>query len=145
MEVSVWFIAVFVIMWLLGPASQVLQLIAPKTHKKLGFTEAAAFEPEFRWFLLYERGTAYADLTYFVAGIAFVVLALGGHRVALIFGIYTCAAWVFVMTQYLVQLTLLSRENLHPVSEGQIGFYRVYGVAYIAFGLFGMAYLWGLA
>ena len=56
MEVSVWFIVVFVIMWAIGPATQVLQLIAPKLHFKLGLMEKAAFEPEFKWFLLEQRG-----------------------------------------------------------------------------------------
>ena len=36
MEVSVWFIVVLVIMWAIGPATQVLQLMAPKLHFKLG-------------------------------------------------------------------------------------------------------------
>jgi len=39
MEVSVWFLAVFITMWALGPATQVLQLLAPKLHMKLGLME----------------------------------------------------------------------------------------------------------
>ena len=72
MQIDIWFIVLFIIMWALGPATQVLQLIAPKLHFKLGLMEKAAFEPEFKWFRLNERGTAYADLTHFFAGIAFV-------------------------------------------------------------------------
>jgi hypothetical protein len=135
----------FIIMWALGPATQVLQLIAPQLHYKLGLMEKAAFEPEFKWFRLYERGTAYADLTYFFAGIAFVWLAIAGNETALVFGLYTCSVYLFVMTQYLVQLVLLTRQNLHPVSKDQIGFYVVYAGLFIAFGLYGLFYLWAIA
>ena len=145
MDVSVWFIVVFIIMWALGPATQVLQLIAPELHMKLGLMEKAAFEPEFRWFRLYERGTAFADLTHFSAGIAFVWLAIAGNENALIFGLYTCSVYVFVMTQYLAQLFLLNRENLHPISGSQLGFYFAYGALFVVFGFYGLVYLWGLA
>ena len=46
MDVSIWFIVVFVIMWIFEPATQVLQLVAPKLHKRLGLMEAAAYEPQ---------------------------------------------------------------------------------------------------
>jgi hypothetical protein len=105
----------------------------------------AAFEPEFKWFRLYERGTAYADLTHFFAGIAFVWLAIAGNETALVFGLYTCSVYLFVMTQYLVQLVLLTRQNLHPVTKDQIGFYVVYAGLFIAFGLYGLFYLWAIA
>jgi len=145
MQIDIWFIVFFVIMWALGPATQVLQLIAPQLHYKLGLMEKAAFEPEFKWFRLYERGTAYADLTYFFAGIAFVWLAIAGNETALVFGLYTCSVYLFVMTQYLVQLVLLTRQNLHPVSKDQIGFYVVYAGLFIAFGLYRLFYLWAIA
>jgi hypothetical protein len=145
MQIDTWFIVVFVLMWALGPATQVLQLIAPKLHFKLGLMEKAAFEPEFKWFRLLERGTAYADLTHFFAGITFVWLAIAGNETALIFGLYTCSVYLFVMTQYLVQLFLLSGQDLHPVSKDQIGFYVVYAGLFIAFGLYGLFYLWARA
>ena len=145
MEISIWFITVFMVMWALGPGTQVVQLVAPEFHKRMGFTEKRAFEPEFLWYRLYERGTAYADLTYFFAGIAFIWLALAGSETALIFGFYTCSVFVFVMTQYLCQLVLLTRESLHPISKEQTVFYFVFGVLFIAFGLFGLYYLWGVA
>jgi hypothetical protein len=55
------------------------------------------------------------------------------------------------MSQYLVQLVLLTGQNLHPVSKDQIGFYAVYAVyavyagLFIAFGLYGLFYLWAIA
>ena len=42
MDVSVWFVVIFVVMWILGPLTQVLQLVAPKLHVRLGLMEAAA-------------------------------------------------------------------------------------------------------
>lgn len=92
-----------------------------------------------------ERGTAYADLTHFFAGIAFVWLAIAGNETALIFGLYTCSIYLFVMTQYLVQPVLLTGQNLHPVSKDQIGFYAGYAGLFIAFGLYGLSYLWEIA
>ena len=145
MEVSVWFIVVFVIMWAIGPATQVLQLIAPKLHFKLGLMEKAAFEPEFKWFLLEQRGIAYADLTFCFTAIVFVWLAIAGSKTALIFGLYTSACYVYFTTLYLSQLVLLSKHDLHPVSKGQRSVYVVYMGLFIAFGLFGLFYLWELA
>ncbi len=142
MVASYWFLALFFLFLLLGPGTQVLQLVAPKLHHRLGLTEKAALEPKFRWFQLYERGTAYADLTQLTAGVAFMVLALLGNRHAIVFGIYTCSAYVFVMTQFLAQLVLLSRENLHPASKGQFVSFGVYALSFIIFGIFGIAYLW---
>ena len=63
----------------------------------------------------------------------------------MVFGLYTCSVYLFVMTQYLVQLVLLTRQNLHPVSKDQIGFYVVYAGLFIAFGLYGLFYLWAIA
>lgn len=64
---------------------------------------------------------------------------------ALIFGLYTCSAIVFVTTQYLAQLFLLTGQNLHPVSKDQIGSYVLYTGLFIAFGLYGLFYLWAVA
>ena len=96
MEVSVWFIVVFALLWAAGPLTQVLFLVAPKLHHRLGLTEANAFKPEFKWFLLDEKALAIADMTYLVAGIAFVWLAMLDIRLALIFGMYTCACYVYI-------------------------------------------------
>jgi len=144
MEIGVWFIVFFIIMWALGPATQALQLIAPKLHSKLGLMEKAAFEPEFKWFLLEQRGTAYADLTFFFSGIVFVWLALAGSPTAPIFGLYSCACYVYFATLYLAQFVLLSQHNLHPVSKGQIGVYVAYAGLFLFFGLYGLFYLWGV-
>ena len=126
MDINRWFIIAFFAFWLLGPASQVLQLVAPRLHMKMGFMEKRAFEPEFRWFWLYERGTSIADLTHFVGGILFIWLAFTGNVNAPVFGLYVCSVYVFVMLQYLLQFILLTRESLHPLDKGQFGFILPY-------------------
>lgn len=40
MEIIAWFIAVSLIMWILGPVTQVLQVVAPTLHTRLGLMEA---------------------------------------------------------------------------------------------------------
>jgi len=121
MEVSVWFIVVFVIMWAIGPATQVLQLIAPKLHFKLGLMEKAAFEPEFKWFLLEQRGIAYADLTFCFTAIVFVWLAIAGSKTALIFGLYTSACYVYFATLYAAGVAALHLVDRQHRAGGMIG------------------------
>lgn len=145
MEVAVWFVVVFVIMWVAGPLGQVLFLIAPKLHHRLGMTEANALKPEFRWFLLDERAIAYADLTYLVSGIAFIWLAVLGNRTALIFGLYTCACYVYIAALTIPRWLLLTRDGLNPAPREQLAVYIAYMVLYCSFGLYGLFYLWGLA
>jgi hypothetical protein len=145
MDVNAWFLAAFVVMWALGPATQVLQLIAPKLHMRLGLMEKASAEPRFEWFRLAERGMAFADLTFFIAAILFVVLVIAGDETAILFGLYTCACYVYFGTSYIAQFILLSRKNLHPASKKETGVYFVYMGLFIAFGLYGLVYLWGVA
>lgn len=142
---SVWFLAVFVLVWVAGPLTQVLQLIAPRLHHRLGMTEADAFKPEFRWYLLEERAIAYADLTCLVAGIAFVWLALVGNRSALVFGLYTCACYVYIASISIPRWLLLRKHGLSPVHGGQLAVYVLFMALYFLFGLYGLVYLWGLA
>ena len=111
MEVNVWFLVVFVLTWIAGPVTQLLFLIAPKFHHKLGMTEDGALKPEFRWFLLDEKAIAIADMTYFVSGVAFIWLTLLGNQTALIFGLYSCACYVYIAV--LVSLHLKMTRVLH--------------------------------
>ena len=144
MGVSAWFIVVFVIMWIIGPATQLLQLLAPKLHMRLGLMEAAAFEPEFKWFLLEEKAVAIADLTFLFSGVAFVGLALLGSETALIFGLYSSACYVYFASIYIPRILLLSKHNLSPVSRKQLGVYLLYVSLFLLFGLYGLFCLWGL-
>ncbi|NNJ98751.1 MAG: hypothetical protein HKP12_16520 [Gammaproteobacteria bacterium] len=144
MEVSTWFIVIFVLMWLAGPLTQVLFLIAPKLHHKIGLTEADALKPEFKWFLLDERAIAYADLTYFLSGITFVVLVLQDDRSALVFGLYSCACYVYVASLAIPRWLLLGKHGISPLPAKQLPVYFSYMIMFMLFGLYGLYYLWGL-
>ena len=145
MEVSTWFMVVFILMWVIGAGTQLLQLVAPKLHHKLGMTEADALKPEFKWFLLEQKAIAIADMTYLVSGIAFVWLALLGNKTALIFGLYSCACYVYFASTFIPSTLLLVKHNLSPISRKQLGWYLFYAGLFLVFGLYGLFYLWGLA
>ncbi len=145
MTVSTWFLIVFVLLWIAGPVTQVLFLVAPKLHHRLGMTEADALKPEFRWFLLDEKAIAIADLTYLVSGFVFIWLALLGDDTALIFGLYTCACYVYIASLTIPRWILLSMHGLNPAPRSQLVVYISYMVLFGLFGLYGLFYLWGLA
>lgn len=144
MEISVWFLVFFVLSWMAGPVTQLLFLAAPKLHHKLGMTEDNALKPEFRWFLLDERAIAIADMTYLVSGGLFIWLALRGNQTALIFGLYSCACYVYIALLAISRWLLFGQNRLSPISRGQVPVYVGYMVLFLAFGLFGLFYLWGL-
>jgi hypothetical protein len=144
-EVSAWFMVVFIVMWIANPLTQALFLIAPNLHHKLGMTETDAFKPQFKWFLLEQKAIAIADMTYLVSGIAFVWLALLGNKTALIFGLYSCACYVYFASTFIPSALLLSKHNLSPISRRQLGVYLLYAALFLVFGLYGLFYLWGLA
>jgi len=145
MEVSVWFLVVFVLAWVAAPVTQVIFLISPEFHHKLGMTEDGALKPEFRWFLLDEKATAIADMTYFLSGAAFIWLALLGKQSALIFGLFSCACYVYVAPFAISRWLLLGKNQLSPISSKQLPIYIGYMAFFLVFGLFGLFYLWGLA
>lgn len=144
MEVNVWFLVFFALIWIAGPVTQALFLVAPKLHHKLGMTEDRAFNPEFRWFLLDEKAIAIADMTHLVSGAAFIWLALLGKQAALIFGIYNCACYVYIGVLALSRWNLFGKNQLSPISKNQLPVYMAFMVALIALGLYGLFYLWGL-
>jgi hypothetical protein len=145
MEISAWFLAIFVLIWIAGPLTQVLFLAAPKLHHRLGMTEDEALKPEFRWFLLDEKAIAIADLTYFISGGAFIWLALLGNQAALIFGLYSCACYVYIAPLAISRWHLLGKNHLSPMSRAQAPIYMAYMAVYFCFGLYGLFYLWGHA
>ena len=145
MKVNVWFFVVFVLVWIAGPVSQVLFLVAPRLHHKLGMTEDNALKPEFRWFLLDEKAIAAADMTYLISGAAFIGLALQGSRTALLFGLFSCACYVYVAVLALSRWRLFGKNNLSPLAKNQLPFYVAYMLFFLTFGLYGLSYLWELA
>ena len=144
MLISNVFIIVFVLMWIAAPLTQLLFLVAPKLHHKLGMTETNALKPEFRWFLLDEKAIAVADMTYLASGGAFLWLALLGSPTALIFGLYSCACYVYISILAISRWVLFGKNQLSPVSQAQLPFYMAYMVLFLAFGLYGLFYLWGM-
>ncbi len=145
MEISIWFLVVFILAWLAGPVTQALFLVAPKLHHKLGMTEDSALDPEFRWFLLDEKAIAIADMTHFISGGAFIWLALLGNEAALIFGLYSCACYVYIAPLAISRWLLFGKNQLSPISKRQAPIYMGYMVVFLVFGLYGLFYLWGLA
>ncbi len=143
MTIDMWFVIGFIVLWVLGPLTQLLQLIAPSLHKKLGLMEARAFEPEFKWFQVEERAIAIADMSFLLSGVVFVIGALGGRAWAIPFGFFTCAIYVYFGLMCLSRWALLGRHGLSPLSPGQLKVYVLYIGVFILFGLFGMIYLWG--
>lgn len=145
MQVSFWFLVPFAILWLGVPVTQALFLVAPRLHHRLGMTEDAAFEDEYRWFLLDEKAIAIADMSYLVSGAVFIGLALAGSRHALPFGLYSCGCYVYVSLMAISRWRLLGKNALSPISSRQAPFYTAYMLVLQAFGLGGLVYLWRLA
>ena len=145
MTVDLWFLVVFVFAWIAGPVTQALFLVAPKFHHKIGLSEEGTLKREFRWFLLDERAIATADMTQFVSGVAFIWLALLGKQSGLVFGLYSCACYVYVSVLAVSRWHLFGKNQLSPLATGQLPFYTAYMVLFNLFGLFGLYYLWGLA
>ena len=145
MEVSAWFMVVFALVWIAGPVTQLLFLIAPQLHHRLGMTEADALKPEFKWFLLDETAIALADMTHLVSGIAFIVLVLLDEKTALIFGLYSCACYVYAASIAIPRWLLLAKHELSPLPGRQMPVYLSYMVLFFLFGMYGLVYLWGLA
>jgi hypothetical protein len=145
MEISVWFLIIFVLIWIAGPGTQMLFLVAPKVHHKLGMTEEHALKPEFRWFLLDEKAIAVADITHLVSGGAFIWLAALGNQTALIFGLFSCVCYVYIPPLAISRWLLLGKDQLSPMPSGQMPFYIAYMVLLFVFGLYGLFYLWELA
>ncbi len=144
MEISLWFILLFAFMLIIGPFTQLLQLIAPELHKKLGLTEAKAFEPEFKWFLLEEKAFAIADMSFLITGLLFIAYSLLGSQVALILGLYTCVCYIYFGLIYITRVYLLTKHSLSPIAENQLRTYLLYAALFLAFGVFGVSHLWGL-
>ena len=145
MEISTWFIVVFALLWVANPLTQLLQLVAPKLHHRLGMTETDAFEPENKWYLLEEKAIAIADMSYLAAGFAFLVLAMMDRQLALIFGIYNCACYVYMALISIPRWLLLVKHGLGPLHGKQLGAYMGYMAVFLVFGLYGMVYLWDVA
>lgn len=142
MEIGFWFICIFTLTWLLGPVTQVLFLAAPRFHHKIGMTEDKALKPEFKWFLLDEKAIAIADMTHLFAGCAFIWLALIGNKWALLFGLYSCSCYVYIALLAISRWRLFGQNQISPISAAQLPFYMAYMGVFLAFGMYGLVYMW---
>ena len=136
------FIGLYILLWLLGPLTQLIQIVNLPLHVKMGFSEARILEPEFGWFQADELAIAWADMTYLVAGIIFIVGVFLRRSWSLPFGFYSLSAWSFILLVTLIRWPLLEAGGFGVIAQEQKVVYYPYAVIYIVFGLFGVFYLW---
>jgi hypothetical protein len=141
-QLSPFFLATFVLLWVLGPLTQLLQIVNLDLHVAWGLSEAIILEPEFGWFRADELAIAWADMTYLLAGAVFVVGAFLRRSWAIPFGFYTCATWSFILLLARIRWPLLEAAGFDVVTGGQQRLFYVFATIYIVFGWFGMVYLW---
>lgn len=67
------FLILFLLLWFLGPVTQLIQIINLPFHVKIGFSEHNILEPEMGWFRADELAIAWADMTCLVTGAVFMV------------------------------------------------------------------------
>lgn len=141
-QLSYWFLGVFVFLWILGPLTQLLQIVNLPLHIEWGLSEAVILEPEYGWFRADELAIAWADMTYLVTGAVFVIGAFMRKGWCIPFGFYTSAVWSFILLLVRIRWSLLESGGFDVVSADQEPAYYVYSYCFVLFGWFGMVYLW---
>lgn len=141
-QLSYLFIVAFVLLWMLGPLTQLLQIISLPLHVEWGLSEAIILDPEFGWFRADELAIAWADMTYLIAGGIFIAGAFMRRPWSIPFGFYTMATMSFILLVCLLRWTFLARSGYDIISDDQKTVFYVYGIVYVLFGWFGMIYLW---
>ena len=141
-QLSYAFIGLFIFLLLMGPFTQLLQIISLPLHVKWGLSERIILQPEYSWFRSDELAIAWADMTYLVAGIAFVIGAFLRKSWCIPLGFYTSAAWSFIMLLARIRWSLLEANGFNVVEGEQALVFYIYAYVYILFGWYGMYYLW---
>jgi hypothetical protein len=141
-QLSLLFLGVYILMWVLGPATQLLFIVNQPLHTSWGLSEPLVREQGFEWLLADEMAIAWADMTYLVAGVVFVVGAFLRRPWSLAFGLYSLAAWFFIMILLLIRWSLLDRHGVPVVQDKQKLVFTIYALIHAGFCLFGMIYLW---
>ena len=141
-QLSYAFLGIFILFIILGPITQLLQIINLPLHVKWGLSEKIILQPEFGWFRADELSIAWADMTYLLAGIAFLVGAFLRKPWSIPFGFYTAACWAFIMLLARIRWPLLEVNGFGVLESDQMSLYYGYAYAYIVFGWFSMYYLW---
>jgi len=108
-------------------------------HKEM---EKKILEPGFEWFKADELAIAWADMTYLIAGLIFIIGTLMRRSWSIIFGLYTNAAWSFILLLVLIRWQILETNGFDVISPDQKLTYYPYAAIYVLFGWFGMYYLW---
>ncbi len=141
-QLSYVFIGMFIFLWLLGPLTQLLQIINLPLHIEWGLSEAIILEPEFGWFRADELAIAWADMSYLLTGFIFIVGVFLRKEWSIPFGFYTFATWSFILLMCRIRWPLLEANGFDVISGDQEFLFYTYAVIYILFGWFGMFYLW---
>lgn len=141
-QLSYVFIGVFIFLWLLGPLTQLIQIVNLQLHVEWGLSELIILDPAFGWFRADELAMAWADMTYLVAGAIFVLGAFLRRPWAIPFGFYALATWSFILLMCRIRWPLLEATGFDVISGDQQLIFYTYATIYILFGWFGMIYLW---
>ena len=141
-QLSYFFIAGFILLWVIGPLTQLIQIVSLPLHVELGLSEAAILEGGFGWFRADELAIAWADMTYLVAGVVFVIGVFMRRSWAIPFGFYTSATWSFILLMARIRWPLLDAAGYTVIASDQRAIYYAYTYLFILFGWFSMVYLW---
>lgn len=141
-QLSYSFIGIFIFLWIVGPLTQLLQIINLPLHVEWGLSEMKILDPEYGWFRADELAIAWADMTYLVAGAIFVVGVFLRKSWCLPFGLYTCAAWSFILLLLRIRWSLLESSGFDVIESNQEPMFYAYSYFFVLFGWFGLVYLW---
>ena len=136
------FIGLFVFFMIMGPGTQMLQIINLPLHVELGLSENIILQPEFGWFRADELAIAWADMSYLLSGIIFLVGVYLRKPWCIPFGFYTSAAWSFILLMARIRWHLLEANGFGVLAEDQQTAYYIFAYAFVLFGWYGMYYLW---
>ena len=141
-QLSYLFLGAFIVLWFLGPFTQLIQIINLPLHVQWGLSERIILEPEFGWFKADELAIAWADMTYLITGVIFIIGAFMRRSWSIFFGLYTNAAWSFILLLARIRWSLLEANGFDVLKDDQEFFFYTFSTIYVLFGWFGMYYLW---
>ena len=141
-QLSYIFIGIFIFLWFMGPITQLIQIISLPLHIEWGLSESTIMQPAMGWFEADELAIAWADMTYLITGVIFIVGVFMRRTWAIPFGFYTVATWSFILLMCRIRWPLLEINGFDVISGDQEIMFYTYATIYILFGWFGMFYLW---
>jgi len=141
-QLSHLFVGAFIVLWIIGPLTQLLQIINLPLHVEWGLSESIILDPAFGWFRADELAIAWADMTYLAAGAIFIAGAFSRKSWCIPFGFYTSAAWSFILLMARIRWPLLEAAGFDVISGDWEPKFYAFATIYVCFGWFGMIYLW---